>query len=572
MLRYLNGRSQSILSAALVIGVAGVGSRLLGIVRDRLLSARFGAGDTVDAYVAAFRIPDALFGLFVIGAIASAFIPVFSEYLFTRWGNGVMTHAGTSPLLLKDKPEALKLAVSVLNTLVLIVGLLAGAAFVFAPDLATLIAPGFSTDKRDLTALLLRIMLVQPIILAASNVVGAVLQTFRQFVAYALAPVFYNMGIIVGIVFLVPLFHQWYNGAPGLALGVVLAALLHLIIQLPSLRSTGFRWRPIIRLNLPGQWQIFKLMLPRTLGIAGDQAGLIVLTAIASTLAAGSNAILYYSDNIRSLPGGIIGVAFSIAAFPALSASMAQKQVANFAESLTSSLRHILYLVIPLAVVIYFLRAHLVRVILGTAKYTWPDTTLTIAMVGAFAFTIVFQALVPLFAKAFYAMQNTRLPVIVALMSAAIIIGSAFFFTHEFHVGAAWTLVIKGVLRIPDIPRTELLGLALAFGLGAVFQAATLAALLAYKLRGLINYRRLGLSLMKTLAATLALAIVLYATRNFLSPLATDPDLHTTLGLFFQAAFAATAGALAFLITTSLLEAEEVEEFLKLIPKLKKSH
>lgn len=553
--RLIISRSRSLLSAAMVVAFAGLGSRALGVLRERLLSARFGAGPEIDAYAVAFRIPDTLFGLFVVGAIATAFIPVFADRLFIKGQDP------DAPLpKLNERPEALKVALSIFNWLIVILGGLAVLAFLLAPELVSLIAPGFNKARSDLTVAFLMVMLFQPILLGASAVFGAILQTYRHFVAFALAPVFYNLGIILGIVALVPLL-----GSMGLAYGVVLGALMHLIVQLLAIKATGFKWQPIWQRG-PAEWQILKLMIPRSLGIAGEQISLIALAAVASTLAVGTNAIFYYAENIRALPIGVVGVAFSVAAFPLLSARAALANTADFAKSLAMAIRQVVFFTLPLAVMIYLLRAHLVRIVIGTDKFTWDDTTLAIAMVGAFAFSIILQALMPLLAKAFYAVKNTVLPVLATLVGASVTVMTALFFVREFSAHAPWTFWVAQILRVPQIPRLEALALPLAFGVGALIQLLILAVVLIRRLKGQLPFGTILQSILKTITATAALILALYFTRNVFAPLATDPDLHTTLGLALQAGFAALAGAVAFLLVSWGLESRELQELKKIFP------
>ena len=558
--RFITTRSNSVLSAAMIMAVVGLGSRLLGVLRERLLSARFGVGPEMDAYAAAFRIPDTLFALFVVGAIATAFIPVLADALF-----GKNAADSQNPPLLNTRPEALNIAVSILNSITLVIGILAIGAFFLAPQLVGLIAPGFDYERHDLTVVLLRLMLLQPIILGASTVIGAVLQTYRHFVAFALAPVFYNLGIILGLVILVPLL-----GVLGLAWGVLLGAVLHLLVQLPALKATKFKWQPIWRWTA-AEAKILKLMIPRTIGIAGENLSLLVLTALASTMAQGTNALLYYADNIRALPMGIIGVAFSVAAFPLLSAKAAQANLKDFSASLMASVRQVLFWVIPLTVALYLLRAHLVRLVIGTHQLTWDPTILAIAMVGAFTFTIIFQALVPLLAKAFYAFKNTWLPVTAAIFGSGLTAGSAFWFAAELKARLPWTLILADILRVPQMPDLTPLALPLALGAGVVLQVIILVTALKIKLAKIDGIWTFFQSIIKTITATVAMAIALYLTRNFLAPLATDPDLRTTVGLFFQASFAAIAGAAAFVLVSWGLESKELQELKRILPWTKKS-
>ncbi|PIS40711.1 MAG: murein biosynthesis integral membrane protein MurJ, partial [Candidatus Kerfeldbacteria bacterium CG08_land_8_20_14_0_20_43_14] len=243
--------STTILGGAIVIGFTGVASRVLGLVRDRMLASTFGGGGNLDPYFAAFKLPDFVFNVLVLGALSSSFIPVFVSYL---------KRAEKDPNL---KDEAWCVANSILNLLLIVLIALGVIFFIFANSLVSLIAPGFSGEKLQTTIHLSRIMLVAIIFFGASNIVSAILNSFKRFFAFALAPVLYNIGIIAGIIFFVP---KW--GIIGLAYGVVVGAFAHLAIQIPSVFKLGFRYMRILNWRHKGVREVGRLMLPRTFGLA----------------------------------------------------------------------------------------------------------------------------------------------------------------------------------------------------------------------------------------------------------------------------------------------------------------
>ena len=536
----------SVISAATTIMLMIVASRILGLVRQRVL-AHFFVPEDLSLFFAAFRLPDLIFEVLVFGTFSSAFIPVFTKSLK------------------KGESEAWDTAARVVN-IGLIIFIPLALIFSFKADLVySYMAPGFTLEQTHTIAAIARVLFAAQAFFVVSYVLTGVLESLRIFLVPALAPVFYNLGIILGLVILVPLF-----GVLGLAWGVLLGAVLHLFVQLPALKATKFKWQPIWRWTA-AEAKILKLMIPRTMGIAGETLSLLVLTALASTMAQGTNALLYYADNIRALPMGIIGVAFSVAAFPLLSAKAAQANLKDFSASLMASVRQVLFWVIPLTVALYLLRAHLVRLVIGTDQLTWDPTILAIAMVGAFAFTIIFQALVPLLAKAFYAFKNTWLPVTAAILGSGLTAGSAFWFAAELKARLPWTLILADILRVPQMPDLTPLALPLALGAGVVLQVIILVTALKIKLAKIDGIWTFFQSIIKTITATVAMAIALYLTRNFLAPLATDPDLRTTVGLFFQASFAAIAGAAAFVLVSWGLESKELQELKRILPWTKKS-
>src|SRR3989344_2409750 len=255
----------SFVSAAFILGVASLLSRLVGLVRERVFTTQFGAGDTFDVFVAAFRMPDAIFNLVVIGALSAAFIPLFTEKLVKH----------------RDAKDAFAFASSILNLIMVAVALLGLVYALTAPWLVPLITPGFSGEKLELTIMLSRIMALQPIILAISFVASGVLNSFKRFVAYALAPISYNIGIIFGVLYLVPMI-----GPAGLGWGVVIGAFLHVAVQLPSLWAVGFRWQGIFISSWTDIKSIWMMLLQRVFGLAAQQVNLLTVTVLGSWLLA----------------------------------------------------------------------------------------------------------------------------------------------------------------------------------------------------------------------------------------------------------------------------------------------
>ena len=293
-----NGRNGSIVPAALILGVSSLVSRAVGLVRERVFTTTFGAGDTFDAFVAAFRIPDLVFNLVVIGALSAAFIPLFTEKI-------VEGKAGVR--------KAFDFATSVLNVMLVAVSVLMLIYAIFADQIVPLITPGFTGEKLRMTVVLSRVMALQPIFLTVSFVFSGVLNSFKRFVAYALAPIVYNVGIIIGAVVLVPVF-----GIAGLGWGVVLGGALHMLIQLPSALAIGFRWQSGLSWSSVDVKKLWRMVLPRIFGLAAQQINLLVVTIIGSTLLAGSITAFHLANNIQSLPIGVFGIAFAQAAFPTL--------------------------------------------------------------------------------------------------------------------------------------------------------------------------------------------------------------------------------------------------------------
>lgn len=438
--KILNSQFHTITSAAIVLGAASLASRFLGLIRDRILAGTFGAGDELDIYYAAFKIPDLVFYLVVLGAISAGFIPVFLGYLK------------------KDKKQAWYLVNSLLNIMVVALLLICGLLIIFAPWLMKLVAPGFSQEKLEMTVTLSRVMFLSPVFLGLSAIFGGVLQSFRRFFVYALAPILYNLGIIFGAVFLVK-----YFGLLGLAFGVALGAFLHLAMQLSASKICGFKWQPVFDYRFRGVRRIVKLMLPRTLSLALNQINVLVLTVIASTLAAGSIAVYNLAQNIWAFPLGIFGISFVTASFPRLSEEAQKKDVIKFFKTFSATARQILFYTVPAAAIFIVLRAQIVRLILGTGQFDWQDTILTIDTLAFFSIGLFAEALVWLYLRGFFAWEDTKTPFILGLISTIIRIAGAWFLAHSLNLG---------------VP-----GLALGYSLGTIIYLILLQLALSKKLR-----------------------------------------------------------------------------------------
>lgn len=509
--------SGSINSAALIIATAGILSRILGLVRDRILAAKFGAGDTLDIYYAAFRVPDLIYNLLILGALSAAFIPVF-----------------TSLLAHEKKDEAWKLANGVLSLALLVLLFISGVFAIFTPFLMKLITPGFSGEKLAEAVNLTRIMFLSPIFLGISGIFGGILNSFKRFLIYSLAPIMYNLGIIFGVVFLVPI-----AGAAGLAWGVVTGAFLHMFVQYPAVKLSGFSFSPIINLREGNLRRVLKLMIPRTMGLAVTQVNLLVVTIIASTLSAGSLAIFNFANNLQSFPLGVFAIPFALAIFPTLSHFAAKEEKENFVRAFSQTFRQILFFVIPASVLTLVLRAQIVRVILGSGKFDWEDTILTFQSLGIFAFSLFAQCLVPLLARSFYALHNTKIPFYAGVFSEAVNLTLAILLSR-----------IYGVL-----------GLVWAFSASSIVNMFLLFFILRSRTGDLDDRKTISVTVKIALFA-IAAGAVAQLTKYVVSPYI---NLDTFLGVFSQLVASGAAGIAIFFVLSYVFRLEEFEAVKKLL-------
>ncbi len=542
--KIFNSQTKTINSAAGILAVSFLVSGLLGLFRDRLLAGAFGAGDELDIYFAAFRIPDFISMVLIMGAISAAIIPIFSDYL------------------IRSHQEAWKFFANLINLFLFFLIIICVILIIFVPQILSLIVPGFSGVKKELTVSLTRIMFLSPILLGISHIVSGILRVFRRFLVTSIAPIMYNLGIIFGILFFV----SWW-GIKGLAWGVVFGAFLHLLIQLPILFKVGFKPRKILDFSHPGFIKALKLTFPRTLGLAASQINLIVITAIGSTLAVGSIAVFNLANNLQRLPITLIAVSFSTAAFPFLAIYFSKKNKEKLLKEFSSTFRQILFLIIPISLLIFILRAQIVRIIYGAGKFTWADTQLTAACLGLFSFGIFAYGLSLLIAKTFYAFQNTKIPALATLLTITLNIGLCFLFIWLLKFENCFQRFIVNFLDIQKIEGSLVIGLPLALSISGIFQLFLLLVFL-YKKIGDFRIKEIFNSLIKILIASILLAGTCYFTRQTLAGFV---NMQTFWGVFTQTAISALAGLFVYLIFVLLLRSPEIE-ILKLMFNGKKTN
>ncbi|MFA6376630.1 MAG: murein biosynthesis integral membrane protein MurJ, partial [Candidatus Paceibacterota bacterium] len=470
----LDSKSKNIASAAVVLALASAASGFLGILRDWLLANRFGAGADLDVYYAAFRIPDFIYNVLVFGGITVAFLPLFSDYY------------------LKDNDHGWRFANNTLNVFFGLLVALSVIFFIFTPQLMALVAPGFSSDQLAKTVFLSRMMFLSPIIFGAASIFSGVLQYFKKFLAYSIAPLLYNMGIILGIVFLAP-----QLGITGVAIGVIVGALFYLFVQLIPARHCGFHWQPVFNLREPSLGRVFGLMLPRTAGIAANQINLIAPTFIGSTLAAGSITVFNLASNLCSLPAGIIGVSFATAAFASFSKYFAQGQVQNLAQKFSETYRQIGYLAVPAALLLFVLRRPMVDFLYYHGQFTQTDALLTAATLGVFCLGIYFTAMMPVMFRLFFSLRDTVTPTSTTVVSVIANIFMNLLFVDALKSGI-WADAARRVFGLQGIADISVLGLALAYGVANALQFTLLVFLFYRKNPELARTKEIVLSFLKT--------------------------------------------------------------------------
>ncbi|HOK00443.1 MAG TPA: murein biosynthesis integral membrane protein MurJ [Candidatus Pacearchaeota archaeon] len=538
--KFLDTKTHNITLASFILGFNYLVSALLGLLRDRLLASKFGAGDELDIYYAAFRIPDFVAMIFIIGSISATIIPIFSEYL------------------VRSKKEAWEFFSNLLNVCLVCLIVICFILIIFTPQILSFIVPGFSQEKKELTIYLTRIMFLSPIILGISNLISGILFVFKRYLVTSLSPIMYNLGIIFGIIFLTPAF-----GVKGLAFGVVLGAIFHLLIQIPILFEVGFK--PAKKFNFfhPGFIKTIKLSIPRTFGLLASQINLLIITSISSTLFAGSIAIFTLSNNIQSLPISLIAASFSSAIFPVLTIHFSQKNKKEFIEQFSLIFREIIFLIIPLSFLIFLLRAQIVRVILGAGKFSWVDTRLTAACLGIFSFSIFAYGLSLFISKVFYAIQNTKIPSLITLFTVLLNIILSFLFVWLLSFDNPFKEFIINFLKLEGISNISVIGLSLAWSLSGIFQIIVQLIFL-YKKIGDFKIKEILKSFKNTLISSIIMSFIVYFSLRFFSKIV---DMKTFIGVFSQAFFASIIGILVYILISFVLKSEEIKIFKDLFLK-----
>ena len=532
ILNVLQKEVRGLHEAAYLLAVFSFSSQILALIRDRLLTHEFGAGQTLDIYYAAFRIPDFIFVTIASVVSLSVLIPFLVDRMSRskeegrRFINGVFSFFAIS---------------------MLVTGIVVYAA---APALLRVLFPGFDASAFGDLTLVTRILLLQPILLGASSLFASIVHVYRKFILYAVSPLLYNIGIIIGVLFFYNIF-----GITGLAYGVVLGAVMHLLLQMPFIIKEGFFPRFEIKGHLRDMKDIILLSLPRTLALSSNHIALLVLVGLASLMSVGSISIFNLGFNLQSVPLVVIGASYSVAAFPTLARLYSSGDMPEFFNQITVAARHIIFWSFPAIALFVVLRAQIVRVVLGSGEFTWTDTRLTAAALALFAISLVAQSLVLLFVRGYYAAGKTAKPVMINVFSSVLIIGFAFLFNYLFTAYDQYRYFIESLLRVEDIPGTSVLMLPLSYSLAVLLNA------ILFWVSFQKDFSRFSTALSRTLFQSLAASIVLgFAARQMLNVLDDVFDLNTFFGIFGQGLISGIVGIIVGVLVLRLLHSKELKE------------
>ena len=532
ILNFLNRGVSGVHEAAYVLAFSAFLSQLLGLLRDRLLAHSFGAGPTLDVYYAAFRIPDLIVASVASIVSLSVLIPFLADKI-------------------EREPDDSRPFISRIFSFYLILVLAVSFVVYFAvPLLSSYLFPGFSPEAQARWVLMTRIFLLSPVFFGLSNLFASVTQVFRKFFIYALSPILYNLGIILGIIFLYPMF-----GVKGLAYGVVLGAFLHLAVQMPFIMRAGFWPRFTAAFDLGEIRKIVFLSLPRTAALSAGKIAEFFLFSFASVIGVGAISVFNLALNIQSVPVSIIGASYSVAAFPTLARMFSRGEKKEFLDQIGAAARHIFFWSAPALALLIVLRAHVVRVILGSGKFDWTATRLVAAAAALFAVSILAQCLVLLFLRGYYAAGETRKPLFINVLSSLIIIVSSYFFTKLFAGYSSAKYFFEFLLRVDDIPGTGVLALPLSYSVGFLFNATFLWFYFESDFKGFS--RGVRRSLFQSLSAAILVGAV---TRIALEPLSEYFGTATFFSLLTDAFLAGALGIAVGVAVLWLMGSRELEE------------
>jgi putative peptidoglycan lipid II flippase len=525
-LLYLGSKKQNtIFSASIVLAVTFGLSALLGFLRSRFLYAQFYSCCAVelDAYNAAFRIPDLIFKLLVSGALSASFIPVFSSYLH------------------KDEAKAYSIASTVINLLLIAFVSISFFVLIFAHPLSAMVAPGFSLEQISLMANLTRILLVAQIFFLISNFLTGMLQVHQVFIIPSLSPIVYNISIIASILLLAPSF-----GIYGVVIGAVVGAMFHLVIQIPLAKSLGFRYSLQIDPSLDGVKEIVRLMIPRTISIGLGEIENTVSLFFASTLAAGSLSLLNLAVQLMSLPSRIFGTTIGQASLPILSKNIARNELDLFRNTVRKVLAQSLFIAIPITTLILIHRVALIRIAFGAKEFPWSATLLTAKTLAYLTPAIISQAIIQILVRSFYALHNTKTPLQVSFFSLLVNVVSSFFFITYTDLG--------------------IVGLAISISLGNVVQCIGLFYMFITIVDGQ-GWRQAYFNYSKIALASLGMGIVSWASLQVLDLFVLDTS--KTMSLIFLTSISVLIGVSSFLALSRFLKIDEYYDYIKYFRRLK---
>ncbi|OHA16689.1 MAG: hypothetical protein A3G52_02985 [Candidatus Taylorbacteria bacterium RIFCSPLOWO2_12_FULL_43_20] len=540
ILKLLNREIHGLHEAAFLLAFFAFSSQLLALVRDRLLAHEFGAGVSLDIYYAAFRIPDFIF--ITIGSLVS--VSVLVPFLIEK--------------IDKTDDKGARFTNSIFTVFFGFIVLSSVLAFLLMPYLVKLVFPGIT--RPELVAELVslsRILLLSPIFLGLSNFFASIIQVYKRFLVYAVSPLLYNLGIIAGIVFFAPTY-----GIRGVVFGVILGAALHFALQFAAIFKDGMFPRFTFSINYRDIKRVVLLSFPRTVALSSTHLSLLFLFGFASLMKDGSIAIFNLAFNLQSVPLAIIGVSYSMAAFPTLSRLFGSGEIDKFMSHIISAVRHIIFWSLPVTALFITLRAQIVRTILGSGEFGWSDTKLTAAAFALFALSAIAQSVSLILVRGYYSASKTVRPLFINLVSSAITVGVTIFLIKAHAASGAFQETFDAVMRVGGLQGSIVLMLPLGFAVGTIINAVILWIYFE------TDFRSMRYAVSKTffdsLSASVAIGGISYLSLKVFDNLF---NVNTLLGIFAQGFMAGMMGIASGIIVLKMLKNQEIMDIWKTVRK-----
>ena len=492
-------------------------SRILGYVRDVVLLSSFGQDFRTDAYYAAFNIPDFIYSVLLGGALGSAFIPIFTQYLA------------------QDREEDSWIVASTIFNIMLIgVVILVSIGMIFTPQLINILVPGYDAQTKELAVFLTRIMFGQAFFMCLMGICQGICHSYKKFLAPAIGSVLYNLAIIVvGLLFK----EEW--GIVAFTVGVVFGAFLNFAVQIPTLIGVGMHYRPIIDLNHPGVRKFFTLLVPVFIGLSVTHLNTFVGTNLGSSLGEGIVTALSNAQRLMMLPVGVFAISIAVASFPTMAAHVAQNNMEAYKEDLSLSFRTIVFINVPAAVGMAVLSVPIVRAMYMQGNFTLANMDVTADALVFYCIGLLGYGAQHALNRGFYAIQDTKSPVAI---NVGVII-----------LNIALSIILSKVLGYR--------GLALAYSIAGLVSIAALLWGLNRKV-GRLGGKRMLISCIKSLVSSSIMGIAVYFTAKSLENIW---DMSLKTAQITEVCVAVAVGVAVYAVMAYVLKMEEMHEALKIV-------
>ncbi|MFA7141999.1 MAG: murein biosynthesis integral membrane protein MurJ [Candidatus Paceibacterota bacterium] len=477
---FFKSEQKTIGKATFVIAIFTVFSRFLGLIRNRLLASTFGPTTELDIYFASFKVPDLIYSIVLAGGVLVSLLPLFSDYYK------------------KNKEKAWELINSVMNIFLIALTILAIFLFIFTKPLVSFLLSSLDPSYIDLAVSLTRILFLAVFFLGLSSIFSTITNYFNRFLIFSLAPILYNLSIILGLVFLSPKI-----GIFGPAIGVLIGSFLHFFIQFLCSLNYGYKYKPILSINKATK-DFFKLLFPRIISSSASQINLLVITIISSSIAVGAITFFNFADEIRLLPVGLIGISFATAVFPHLSKSITEKNTKEFVNNFKKVFQNILYLIIPISILTFLMKDLITSIILKAGAFSSSAVQVTGLCLGVFALSLVFQCLEPTLLRAYFSLKDTKTPAIISLVFLLINLVLSFLFVSILKENIALNTFFLNFFNLKESEHVLLLGLVLAYNISLIIDFQ----LLYFFLKKKIGSLSLKQNILKLLISSLPMILV----------------------------------------------------------------